>query len=200
VKTFDLKRVPPPPPQPDAKLCVACKGFRAECIVPVGEASAPMCWLCAHHVADHDCAPGDAATAECECLPHEIYPGRVPPTVDELIQERMRFQHGDVTREMIEKAPPEDLLRGSSFSDACAARVRETVQNMTPRQREILSNGVVTVQHPYERSGASYTGSVKGLKLWCDEPKPARTRVCHCSICGERGHYAKSCPTAHRRR
>ena len=96
MKAFDLKRVTAPPPPPEPKLCVACKGFRAECVVPVGEGSVPMCWLCAHHVVDHECALHDAATAECECLPHEVYPGRPAPTVDELIQERMRFQHGDV--------------------------------------------------------------------------------------------------------
>jgi hypothetical protein len=120
----------------------------------------------------------------------------VPPTVDELIQERMRFQHGDITREMIEKAPPEDLLRGSSFSDACAARVRETVQNMTPRQREILSNGVVTVQHPYERfrlqpvseptATARVTvlnGSLKSSTCKCGHPVRLHDETLACEKC-----------------
>lgn len=88
MKTFGLKRVPAPPPPPEPKTCVACKAFRAECVVPVDESSAPMCWLCAHHVVDHDCAPHEAMTAECECLPHRIYPGREASAVithDEVI-------------------------------------------------------------------------------------------------------------------
>lgn len=76
---WDLPRIPPPPPPPEPKLCAACKAFKAECTAPVGEGSAALCWLCAHHVVDHDCSLEAAVTHECECLPHEIYPGRVDP-------------------------------------------------------------------------------------------------------------------------
>lgn len=209
MKTFDLKRVVPPPPPP-VKICVACNAFRAECIVPVREASAPMCWLCAHHVVDHERDLHEAMTAECECLPHQIYPDREPPRhagwcsgddcTGGCVQ---RFPHGDVTREMIEKATPEELLRGSSLSDALAERAREVVANMTPKQRELLTNGCVTVgQMSERRAGASFTGVMKGLaplRLWCDEEKPSRSRVCRCGVCGEEGHYAKTCPTVRRR-
>ncbi len=168
MKTFELKRVPPPDPPPPPKLCVACKGFRAECIVPVGEASAPMCWICAHHVVDHNCAPHDAATAECECLPHEIYPSRTPPTVDELIAERMRYQHGDV--DYSKPMSCEDLLRGSSLSDACRERARDTVRNMTAGQRAVITHGsVLPAQLPYERSYDTMQG-MKAAKMWVDEP------------------------------
>lgn len=68
--------------EPEWKMCVACKAFLAECFVPVGEASAQMCWLCAHAVADHDCAPHAAATHECECAPWQIYPNRAAPLVE----------------------------------------------------------------------------------------------------------------------
>lgn len=156
-KAFDLKRVVPPPPPP-VKICMACNAFRAECLVPVGEASAPMCWLCAHHVVDHECALHEAATAECECLPHEIYPGRTPPTVDELIQERLRFQHHvEGVDRLAEGGIPDlgALLRASGLCDAY--RSRPTVPL-------------------------------------------ARSRVAHCGVCAEEGHYAKTCPTVRRGR
>lgn len=58
-------------------VCVACKAFTADCVAPVGEASAPMCWLCAHHVVDHDVPLTEAMEARCECTPDQIYPVRV---------------------------------------------------------------------------------------------------------------------------
>jgi len=150
-----------------------------------------MCWLCAHHVVDHECPPHDAATAECECLPHQIYPGRPAP---------VRFEHGDVTTEMIRNATPEELLRGSSLSDACREYAKETIALLTPAQRAIYGSGRLTAQKPGSRAGSSYTGSMKGLeatKLWCDEPKK---RVYHCRVCGVAGHFAKTCPTVRRDR
>ena len=183
MKAFDLKRIPAPPPPPEPKLCVACKAFRAECVAPVGESSAALCWLCAHHVVDHEVPPHLAATAECECLPHQIYPGREAPvrhaqwcTGDECTGgcvQAVRFEHGDV--DYTRPVSKEELLRGSSFSDACAERMRECVKNMTPRQRELLMNGSLTmVLKPEHRHGAGYTGTISGLKplrIWCDEPK-----------------------------
>lgn len=59
------------------RSCVACKAYVAECMVPVGEGSAAMCWLCAHHVVDHETPVHEAMTAECECTPDKIYPVRV---------------------------------------------------------------------------------------------------------------------------
>lgn len=57
--------------------CVACKAFTAECLVPVGEAAVPMCWLCAHHVIDHDTLVHEALEARCECTPEDVYPASV---------------------------------------------------------------------------------------------------------------------------
>lgn len=77
-KLGDLPRVKQPEPKPvEWKMCRACKAYKAECYVPIGDVSAQMCWLCAHAVVDHDCPLHEAATHECECLPHEIYPNRV---------------------------------------------------------------------------------------------------------------------------
>jgi hypothetical protein len=71
----DLRLVKHPARGP--KVCVACKAFVAECNAPVGEGSAPMCWLCAHHVVDHNVPLHEAAEARCECTPEQIYPVRV---------------------------------------------------------------------------------------------------------------------------
>ncbi len=59
------------------QACNACGTFAPECLVPVGELAMPMCWLCAHHVVEHDCLLADAFSAECDCMPHDIYPGRL---------------------------------------------------------------------------------------------------------------------------
>jgi hypothetical protein len=58
-------------------VCVACEAFLAECVVPVGEASAAMCWLCAHHVVDHEVPVHLAVEAECDCTPEQVYPKHV---------------------------------------------------------------------------------------------------------------------------
>lgn len=79
MRSRDLKRIPPPKPAPPRKLCVACQAFAAECEAPIDEGSAPMCWLCAHHVVDHGVTLHEAAEARCECLPHQIYPDRDNP-------------------------------------------------------------------------------------------------------------------------
>jgi hypothetical protein len=64
-------------PKNEKRVCVACKAFVAECMAPVGEGSAAMCWLCAHHVVDHEVPLHEAAEARCECTPDQIYPVRV---------------------------------------------------------------------------------------------------------------------------
>ena len=79
-------------------VCAACEAFVAECLTPVGEGSAPMCWLCAHHVVEHNCPVREAATAECECTPDEVYPvsvlkarQQVVPIVTEAMLGRTRL-------------------------------------------------------------------------------------------------------------
>lgn len=75
VKVADLKPFHEPVRVKDA--CGACGTFAPECLVPVGELAVPMCWLCAHHVVEHDAPLAAAHCAECECTPREIYPHRV---------------------------------------------------------------------------------------------------------------------------
>lgn len=76
MKLADLR--PVVQPKPAQKIgCVACKGaYAAECNVPIGDGSAKMCWLCAHHVVDHDVPLHEAMEARCECKPEDIYPAR----------------------------------------------------------------------------------------------------------------------------
>lgn len=73
---MSLKPYREPPPKP-RRACEACKTFAPECLVPMGDAAVPMCWLCAHHVVEHDVPLTEAFRAECECGPHLIYPDRV---------------------------------------------------------------------------------------------------------------------------
>lgn len=56
--------------------CVACCAFAAECITPVGDGAAELCWLCAHQVTEHAKALEAAASARCSCKPEGIYPPR----------------------------------------------------------------------------------------------------------------------------
>lgn len=190
MKAWDLPRIPPPPPPPEPKMCVACKGMRAECVVPIGESSAPMCWLCAHHVVDHGCEPHEAVTHECECLPHQIYPGRNRPLDMSNYFEVSRadlyksvsLEHGDVDR--TKPRTLEEVLRGSSLSNA---RREDVMKHATPAQRKVIENGY------------------RGPTIIADESVPPgeirfrKKRVCHCGICGGEGHYAKTCPLKNRR-
>lgn len=59
------------------RVCVACKAFVAECFAPVDGEALPMCWLCAHHVVDHETPLHEAAEARCECTPDQVYPASV---------------------------------------------------------------------------------------------------------------------------
>lgn len=60
-----------------SKPCTACRAFVAECQTPIGEGSAPTCWLCAHHIVEHGRALEDAMHGQCECLPEDVYPASV---------------------------------------------------------------------------------------------------------------------------
>jgi hypothetical protein len=58
--------------------CVSCRTFAPDCLVPVGDdESVQMCWLCAHHVVEHEVAVHHAHAGECECVPGNIYPAHV---------------------------------------------------------------------------------------------------------------------------
>lgn len=68
---------PPPPPR---TVCFACKLWTPDVWVPLPAAlggQQPMCFICAHHVIEHDMAPEHAQCGECEHTPAEIYPASV---------------------------------------------------------------------------------------------------------------------------
>jgi hypothetical protein len=80
MKIDDLTLFNQPPRYKAQRECVACKAFAATCLVPVGEGAMPMCWLCAHHVIEHDEPLHNAHAAGCGCLPADIYPASVLAT------------------------------------------------------------------------------------------------------------------------
>lgn len=102
------------------RTCVACKAFKAECQVPIGEGSTAMCWLCAHHVVDHDTPVHEASTAECECSPSAIYPAHVYHDINLEIERgkeaaRRRFEGVEIYR-----VPPEDVAAREAGYRSCA--------------------------------------------------------------------------------
>lgn len=108
MKLADLREVKHPKPA-EPKACLACKAFIAECVVPVGEGSAPMCWLCAHQVVDHNVPLHEACTAECECTPDQVYPVRVYQAQQRPV---LRFEHGD----SMKMQHPDDWKTGHYFN------------------------------------------------------------------------------------
>ncbi len=94
------------PPPPERVACRACRTFAPECLVPVGDDAVPMCWLCAHHVTEHNAPPNAPLAVECKCPAHEIYPHRA-------LAEATRVVDVPVAppgQRMVER---EKLLRGS---------------------------------------------------------------------------------------
>lgn len=71
--------------------CACCKAFIADVDAPIGETSAPMCWLCAHHVVDHDVPVHEAAEATCKCKREDIYPVRVLRAREALLESSARL-------------------------------------------------------------------------------------------------------------
>lgn len=72
-KIEELKRYVEPPP----RLCLACKTYKPDCLVPMDDGEARMCWLCAHHHVEHEKPLHECATAQCECSPVDVYPADV---------------------------------------------------------------------------------------------------------------------------
>jgi hypothetical protein len=118
VMSLDDLRAVKHPKAGDKRLCVACKAYAAECQAPVGEGSAPMCWLCAHHVVDHDVPLHEAMEARCECTPDQVYPKHViaartaatPAPSSPVMVEAFRLVHGDVDYTKVRDS--KDLLTG----------------------------------------------------------------------------------------
>jgi hypothetical protein len=123
-----LKPVEQPRPEPAKyKMCASGCAFRAECYVPVGDGSATMCWLCAHHVVEHGCAVSSARVAECECPPQDVYPHRAheaPPEREVVEPESPRA----VERDRLLSGPPKNLI----------AWAREAHKQMSKAQHEAI--------------------------------------------------------------
>jgi hypothetical protein len=62
----------------DAPACT-CGMFRASCLVPDGDRSVSLCWLCAHLVGEHGADPATAwqKAPECACEHADVYPSDV---------------------------------------------------------------------------------------------------------------------------
>ncbi len=75
MKSHDL--LPFVPPVVEKPKCASCEVFQPEVLVPMGEGSLSMCWLCAHHVVEHNTSVQHARVGQCECSLEEIYPQRV---------------------------------------------------------------------------------------------------------------------------
>lgn len=72
MKTSDL--LPFREPQREVTACASCRAFKPECLLPDGDAAVPLCWVCAHHVAEHGSSVAHAYVQQCSCLPREIFP------------------------------------------------------------------------------------------------------------------------------
>lgn len=91
-----------------------CLAMRAECKVPgADDTMIPMCWLCAHMVADHGASPEDAVKLmdTCKCPGHLIYPRDV-------LERRARITSAAETR----LGKPVEVSRAPASSGATRAR------------------------------------------------------------------------------
>jgi hypothetical protein len=48
-----------------AAPCVACEREPADCVAPIGDGAASMCWRCAHAIVENDATIATAAIASC---------------------------------------------------------------------------------------------------------------------------------------
>ena len=67
------------PPVVEKPACVACKVFAPDCWVPMdGGGAKQMCWLCAHHVIEHEATVEEAPDRpKCGCKLADIFPAAV---------------------------------------------------------------------------------------------------------------------------
>lgn len=77
MKTETLLTFTAPAFSTETPVCAACKVWIPECLVPVGDGSKGMCWMCAHHVVDHLISVDRAGAAVCKCRKDQIFPRRV---------------------------------------------------------------------------------------------------------------------------
>lgn len=67
----------PAPIAIDAPECASCRTFRPDVMVSTTSCThAALCWICAHHVVEHDTSVAHAHVGECECPPEKFYPDR----------------------------------------------------------------------------------------------------------------------------
>jgi hypothetical protein len=113
VKLSNLKPFQEPPP-PERQSCVSCKTFAPECLVPVGDDAVPMCWLCAHHVVEHEVSVADAHRADCKCSASEVFPNRVfaegSVVVEEVPEEVTEKTLREIARERLLESDPARII------------------------------------------------------------------------------------------
>lgn len=149
--------------------------FAPELLVPMGDEAVPMCWLCAHHVVEHETPMDQTSDARCECLPWEIYPDRAP-VVDEgdviAVPSDFCLEHGDVDRT---KMQPGDWMTGHFYNPA-SKTIDTHVRGEVVAKFDLDDN--LVERHALENTG-----------------KRARINAQRrCGFCHELGHIVKTCP------
>jgi hypothetical protein len=131
-KTLQPFKEPPPPAR---EACWACQTFTPECLVPVGDEAVPMCWLCAHHVTEHDTDASAAHCAECACPPQAIYPHRMFDAPGDLVAQEPAPE--PKSKRALER---EKLMQSSR--EKIDAWVREAHKQMSASQLEAVKRRV----------------------------------------------------------
>jgi hypothetical protein len=120
------------PPRPERQACVACRTYAPECLVPMGDEALPMCWLCAHHVVEHDTAVEHAYCAECECTPQQIFPHRAFESAGEIVARVEPVSPREADRTKLMRSPPAKIAAFAreahkQMSDAQIAAVKKRI-------------------------------------------------------------------------
>lgn len=93
--------------QPRPAIC-ACGVLPAECLLPHGDSSVALCWVCAHDYTEHGAKPGELAE-RCDCPDSDVLPadplfgGTGPRTVAQL-RARIAFYRPVVLRQRRRRA------------------------------------------------------------------------------------------------
>lgn len=60
----------------ERRIC-ECGILLAECVLPHGDGSVALCWVCAHDYTEHGAEPGTRSGVSCGCSAVDIYPADV---------------------------------------------------------------------------------------------------------------------------
>jgi hypothetical protein len=146
MKTGDL--LPFVPIVVEKPVCKSCKTFVPECLVPVGAGAVELCWLCAHHVVEHEVCVDHAYTGTCKCTPEDIYPARVitarrQPTT--LLGVPVGVFHHDPSPQEMLARDPDGWKRESSLSAAVRASMKVSADRVLNgaivRTRQVPTQG-----------------------------------------------------------